>query len=261
MVSIGNVEIWDARNNFITGAGLAAMASYLEPSALPLAGLLATMIADPDSMSRGAREWRNDGGEGGQAPVDIGRLREDLKGQLTALESNGHLKGRMLTTVKEKFAELDSQLDGLDQGMKGVGASLDSASQLYTAASFISLAMGGAALTLAHISAAARANPLSMAAIQPTVTGIMVTMSRTAQRVFAVLARLNLKVAAIFTGVAYLAGGAQQKFPGMQAVTMKAPDFTKAAVAFNPVNGGLTDPLPDPDDIPKTPSFMPPIGI
>ncbi|MEU8056570.1 hypothetical protein [Microbispora bryophytorum] len=261
MVSIGNVEIWDARNNFIAGAGLAATASYLEPSALPLAGLLATMVADPDAMSRGAREWRNEGGDGGQAPVDIGGLRADLKGQLTALESNGHLKGRMLTTVKEKFAELDSQLDGLDQGMKGVGASLDSASQLYTVASVISLSMGGVALTLANISVAAKTNPVSMAAVQPTVTGIMATMSRTAQKVFAVLAKLSWKVAAIFTGVAYFAGGAQQKFPGMQAVTMQAPDFTKAKVAFDPTSGGLTEPLPDPGDIGKTPSFMPPIGI
>ncbi|MEV4459414.1 hypothetical protein [Microbispora sp. NPDC049633] len=261
MVSIGNVEIWDARNNFVTGAGLAGMASLLEPSALPLAGLLATMIADPDAMSRGAREWHNKGGEKGQAPADIGRLREDLRAQVAALESDGHLKGRMLTTVKEKFLELDHQLAGLDQGMKGVGDSLDSACLLYTAASYISLAMGTTALTLANISVAAKANPVSMAAIQPTVTGIMATMSRTAQKVFTVLAKLNWKVAAIFTGVAYLAGGVQQKFPGMQAVTMQAPDFTKAKVAFDPAGGGLTEPLPDPDDIPKTPSFLPPIGI
>ncbi|WP_030508522.1 hypothetical protein [Microbispora rosea] len=261
MVSIGSVEIWDARNNFISGAGLAGMAAVLEPSALPLAGLLATMIADPDAMSRGAREWRNEGGENGQAPPGIGQLRKDLQAQLTALESNGHLKGRMLTTVKQKFAELDHQLDGLDQGTKGVGASLDSASQLYTAASYISLAMGGTALALANISVAAKTNPISMAAIQPTVTGILATMSRTAQKVFAVLARLNWKVAAIFTGVAYLAGGAQQKFPGMQAVTMQAPDFTKAKVAFDPTSGGLTDPLPNPDDIPKPPSFMPPFSL
>ncbi|GAB3886191.1 hypothetical protein GCM10027612_22860 [Microbispora bryophytorum subsp. camponoti] len=61
MVNIGKVEIWDARNNFIAGAGMAGMAAMLEPSALPLAGLLATMIADPDAMSRGASEWRNEG--------------------------------------------------------------------------------------------------------------------------------------------------------------------------------------------------------
>ncbi|MEU7886177.1 hypothetical protein AB0B54_11825 [Microbispora bryophytorum] len=256
MVNIGNVEIWDARNNFIAGAGMAGMAAMLEPSALPLAGLLATMIADPDAMSRGASEWRNEGGGPG-----IGQLRKDLQAQLTALESNGHLKGRMLTTVKQKFAELDHQLDGLDQGSKGVGASLDSASQLYTVASVIALSMGGVALTLANISVAAKTNPISMAAVQPTVTGIMATMSRTAQKVFAVLAKLTWKVAAIFTGVAYLAGGAQQKFPGMQAITMQAPDFTKAKVAFDPTSGGLTEPLPDPGDIGKAPSFMPPIGI
>ncbi|MBE3008829.1 hypothetical protein IL992_06455 [Microbispora sp. NEAU-D428] len=261
MVAIGNVEIWDARNNFITGAGLTAMASYLEPSALPLAGLLATMIADPDSMSRGAREWRNEEGEDSQSRPDIGRLREDLRGQLAALESNEHLKGRMLTTVKQKFVELDGQLDGLDKAMKGVGDSLGSACQLYTVASFISLAMGGAALTLAKFSAAARANPVAMAAIQPTVTGIMGTMSRTAQKVFDVLVKLNWKVAAIFTGVGYLVAGTQQKFPGMQAIAIQAPDFTKAKVAFDGTTGGLTDPLPDVDDMPKTPSFMPPMTI
>ena len=261
MVSIGNVEIWDARNNFIAGAGLAATASYLEPSALPLAGLLATMISDPDAMSRGAREWRNEGGEGGQAPADIGQLREDLRGQLTALESNGHLKGRMMSTIREKFAELDKELDGLDRGMKGVGASLDSAAQLFTAASLISLAMGGTALTLANVSAVAKGHPAALATVQPTVIAIMASLSRTAQRVFAVLVKLNWKVAAIFTGVAYMAGGAQRKFPGMQAVTMQAPDFTKAKVAFDPATGGLTEPLPDMNDMPKTPSLLPPIGI
>ncbi len=261
MVSIGNVEVWDARNNFITGAGLAASAAMLEPSALTLAGLLATMIADPDSMSRGAREWRNEGGEDGQAHVDIAQLRKDLHGQLTALESNEHLKGRMLTTVKQKFTELDGQLDGLHQGMKGVGDSLDSAARLYTVASYISLSIGGAAMTLASVSTAAKANPVSMAAIQPVVTGAMASLSRVAQQVFGALAKVSWKVAAIFTGVGYLVGGTQQKFPGMQAVTMQAPDFTKAKVAFDGTTGGLTDPLPDVNDMPKAPSFMPPMSL
>ncbi|MBB2742517.1 UNVERIFIED_ORG: hypothetical protein FHR35_002339 [Microbispora rosea subsp. rosea] len=255
------VDIWSARSNFITGAGLAATAAMLEPSALSLAGLLATMISDPDSMSRGAREWRNEGGEDGQAPADIGQLRKDLHGQLTALESNDHLKGRMLTAVKQKFTELDSQLDGLDRGMKGVGDSLDSAAQLYTVASYISLSIGGAAMTLASASAASRANPITLAAIQPVVTAAMASLSRVAQRVFAALGKVSWKVAAIFTGVTYLFAGTQQKLPGMQAITMQAPDFTKAKVAFDGTTGGLTDPLPDVDDMPKTPSFMPPMTL
>lgn len=255
------VDVWNARSNFITGAGLAATAAMLEPSALSLAGLLATMISDPDSMSRSAREWRNEGGENGQAPADIGQLRKELHGQLTALESNEHLKGRMLTTVKQKFTELDSQLDGLDKGMKGVGDSLDSAAQLYTVASYISLSIGGAAMTLASASAAAKANPVTLAAIQPVVTGAMASLSRVAQKVFTALGKVSWKVAAIFTGVGYLVAGTQQKFPGMQAIAIQAPDFTKAKVAFDGTTGGLTDPLPDMDDMPKTPSFMPPMTL
>ncbi|XVQ87387.1 hypothetical protein ACQP2K_08230 [Microbispora siamensis] len=254
-------DIWNARSNFITGAGLAGMAAILEPSALTLAGLLATMIADPDSMSRGAREWRNEGGDDAKASPDIGQLRKDLNGQLVALESNEHLKGRMLTTVKQKFAELDTQLDGLDKGMKGVGDSLDSAAQIYTVASLISLSIGGAAMTLASASAAAKANPITLAAIQPVVTGAMASLSRVAQRVFTVLGKVSWKVAAIFTGVGYLVAGTQQKFPGMQAIAIQAPDFTKAKVAFDGTTGGLTDPLPDMDDMPKTPSFMPPMTL
>ncbi|WP_405395395.1 WXG100 family type VII secretion target [Microbispora hainanensis] len=261
MVSIGNVEIWNAQNNFITGAGLAGTASLLEPAARPLAAVLLAMVADPDAMARGAREWRNEGGDDANASPDIGQLRTDLRGQITALESNGHLKGQMLATMKQKFAELDTQLDSLDRGMKGVGDSLDSAAQIYTAASYISLSLGGAAMTLAYAGAAAKGNPMTLAVVEPMVIAVIASLSRIAERVFAILGRVSFKVAAIFMGVSYLTAGVQQKFPGMQAITMEAPDFAKAKVAFDPSTGGLAEPLPDPDDMPKTPSFMPPFSL
>ncbi|GAB3152117.1 WXG100 family type VII secretion target [Microbispora hainanensis] len=260
MVSIGNVEIWNAHSNFITGAGLAGTASILEPTARPLAAVLLAMIADPDAMSRGARAWRNEGGDDEKSP-DIGQLRTDLNAQITALESNQHLKGQMLATMKQKFAELDTQLDTLDKGMKGVGDSLDSAAQIYTAASYISLSLGGAAMTLAYASSAAKGNPAMLVTVEPIVIAVIASLSRIAQRVFAILGKVSWRIAAIFTGVAYLTAGVQQKFPGMQAVTMEAPDFTKAKVAFDPATGGLTEPLPNPDDMPKAPSFMPPFSL
>lgn len=255
------------RNRFVWGAGTAAQAAALEPSGWPLAGLLTSMISRPEAMRRGAHEW-NDEQEDGS--TSISALRAALKTEFDTLDrgtaENGNkpiLKGEMRKKIGERFTELDTQLANFENSRKSVGASLNSAADLYDAASWVSTAIGSSALAVAWYSAMTRAQPVTLAASRPFVLQAMSRLGQTAQRVVGIMMKTSWKVSAIFAGASYYIAGTTHKFPGMEAVQLNAPEFTRAKVAFDPSTGGLRDPDPDLSEIGKTdmPGFLPPISI
>jgi len=251
-----------AMDRFIAGAGMAATAARLEPTGWPLAGLLATLISSPEAMRQGARQWREEPTADGK-PTGAAAVKEALNQQLAALESEGHLKGKMLTTLKQKHAELNTQLDNFERCRECVSGGLNSGADLYDAASWVSSSLGGSAMAVAVFSQACKGQVLTFAATRPMVAQAMATMGRVAQRVVGTLMKTNLKLAGLITAAGYLYSGASAKFPGMTAITADVPDLTKAKVAFDPSTGGLTEPLPDPNEIGKmdTSSFLPPFTL
>ncbi|MEV7803910.1 hypothetical protein AB0O28_13260 [Microbispora sp. NPDC088329] len=250
-----------ARGRFIAGAGMAATAARLEPTGWPLAGLLTTMISTPEAMRQGARQWRDEPSPDGKKTQGIAELRTELDRQFTELESSEFLKGQMLAKIKERHAELNAQLLDFERCKECVGGSLDSAADLYDAASWVSTSLGGSAMAVAVFSQACKGNALTFAATRPMVARAMVTLGRGAQKVVGTMMKTSWKVAGILTVSGYLYSGASAKFPGMKAIAADVPDLTTAKVAFDPATGGLADPLPDLGAMPKTPSFMPPLSL
>lgn len=250
---------WD---RFVLGAGMAATAARLEPTGWPLAGLLLTMVSDPEAMRQGARRWREEPSADGKQS-GIAALREELDRQFVALESEGHLKGKMLTTLKEKHTELNTQLDNFEKCRECVSGGLDSGADLYDAASWVSASLGGSAMAVAVFSQACKGQVLTFAASRPMVAQAMTSLGRVAQRVVGTMMKTSWKVAGILTASGYLYSAASAKFPGMQAITADVPDLTTAKVAFDPSTGGLTEPLPNPGDLTGTdaPSLLPPFSL
>ncbi|GIH65676.1 hypothetical protein [Microbispora siamensis] len=251
-----------ATGRFITGAGMAAAAARIEGTGWPLAGLLTTMISDPEAMRQGARQWREEPTADGKQ-AGIAALRTDLDRQFTALESDGHLKGKMLATLKEKHAELNTQLDNFERCRECVSGSLDSGADLYDAASWVSLSLGGSAMAVAVFSQACKGQVLTFAATRPMVARAMVGLGQVAQKVVGTMMKTSWKVAGILTVSGYLYSAASAKFPGMTAIAADVPDLTRAKVAFDPATGGLTEPQPDLGDLggTKAPSFLPPFSL
>lgn len=246
------MDMMSGRSGFLNGASMAAGSAFIIPAALPMAGQMLMMAGDPTAMRSSADQWRSEQSSG--SLVDLGA---DLAEQVRLIKDDGKWKGASYEAFEDRVDEFQGYLTELDDRRRGVADSLDGAAELYDIAGKTCFVAGGAVFSLAMIGWAYSANPVTMLASRPLLWNVAMRISTIVDIMAKLQMKFVFKASLILTGVSYLYSMTAAKFPTIEAITMEAPQFTSAALVYDPASGGLTQSTElDPNAF-ETPSMMP----
>ncbi|MCG5218941.1 WXG100 family type VII secretion target [Streptosporangium soli] len=231
---------------------MSAASALLIPSALPMAGQMLMMAGDPSAMRSAAGQWRSEQSSG--SLVDLGA---DLAEQARLIKDDGNWKGASHAAFETRVDEFQGYLTQLDERRRGVADSLDGAADLYNIAGAACFVAGGAVSVLSFASKLLLANPPAWFASRPGFIKIGMLIARGVGAVANLQMKFVFKASLLLTGVSYLYSATAAKFPSMEAIKLEAPQFTSAALVYDPASGGLTQStVLDPNAL-KPPSMMP----
>ncbi|MEU6996988.1 hypothetical protein [Nonomuraea sp. NPDC046570] len=259
------MEILTWRHAFMLAASTVSGSALILRAAGPLALLFWSMVADPEQMRAAAGKWGNahpagltDKQQPGDAlPTgdDIEFLRAELGKLLKDAQTNKVWEGQAFESFKTLVTEFDGQLLRLKDLRNGVKGSLESAASLFQSAAMVCLAISAFVYGLAQYVTLARFNPSTALTAEGQATIVVGRLYKAAKSIVDVVIKVKFRIMLILAGITYAAGAVNDKFPGMQPITGKAPKFTPANAVFDPTKLRVTKPpesgVPDMDDLPK----------
>jgi uncharacterized protein YukE len=234
------------------------------PAAFPLAILFWSLVADPETMSRTAAEWRDGSPTEAQAQVlqkpeewhppmadDITLLREGLRSLVELAESKKDWQGTSFEAFKALAAEFDKGLETLGELRKDVSGSLASATTAFSVLALFLLAVSAYVFAVAVYAKGAGITPATFAAAQIAGTQAVSSTYSMVSRTVWMMSKLTMKITGILGVVGYSAATLTAQFPGMQAMKGETPNFTKATALWD--QEGLTIKESPVADAPKMP--------
>ncbi|WP_049570669.1 hypothetical protein [Nonomuraea sp. SBT364] len=235
------------RTIFMTALGTATAAALFVPYALPIVGLLATMLGDPAEQHRASEQWLNttpvDAApeSAGSGQSDLAFLRTELQRMTREIGQNDGWEGKAYASFQEKVNVLDQHLATLDQNRISCGNTLSCTAQGFHVLTLVASAVAAALTVLAAFVAICRTSVVAA----PEGETIALT---TSQRLYAAVARiyanhgkLIAKAGLIMSiaGVAY--NQFAQELPGLQAVSGEKPNLIEASAMWDPSTSDMVD--------------------
>jgi hypothetical protein len=222
------VDVFNARWGFATAAAATAAASSVIPALLPASGQILLMAGDPDTMRNGANEWR-----GNESAGSLRVLGDDLLKQAEQINTSGHWKGTAYATFQTSVADFQTNLGDLEDRRRGVADGIDSAANLYQSVCNLCMAVGTIAGILAAITRIMMAYPAAWVGSQAAIQSAGASLARVLGGAAAQQRKYTFKASVMLTALSYLYSMTAAKFPGMQPITMAAPQFTSAQLAYD----------------------------